>query len=93
MDQDPIEIEDICILVSLLTLFFLMVWIIVLLRRVDESKFDKVCSGGPTVSLTKGQLSNLLGGYEASAMKTLFLGDNVPSIDLNITSKLKCDNE
>ena len=91
MDPDPIEIEDVAILVALLTLFFLMVWIIVLLRKMDQTKFDKVCAdGGPSVSLTQGQLSGLLGTDSTSQALSTMVG-SVPSTNLNIKANLKCD--
>jgi hypothetical protein len=95
MDPDPIEIEDVGILVALLTLFFLMVWIIRLLRNLDQTRIDKVCSGGPSVSLTQGELSNLIGGdttdwYGAAKAIKKKVGI-VPPTNLNIKAKLKCD--
>jgi hypothetical protein len=91
MDPDPIEIEDVAILVALLTLFFLMVWIIVLLRKMDQTKFDKVCAGGgPSISLTQGQLSSLLGSDDVSWALSSLVG-SVPTTNLNIKANLKCD--
>jgi hypothetical protein len=92
MDPDPIDIEDVGILVALLTLFFLMVWIIRLLRNLDQTRINKVCSGGPSVSLTKGQLSGLFDGTASgvAAFISATVG-TVPTNDLNIKANLKCD--
>lgn len=91
MDPDPIEIEDVAILVALLTLFFLMVWIIVLLRKMDQTKFDKVCAdGGPSISLTQGELTSLLDASGSGHLIKKITGD-VPSTNLNIKANLKCD--
>jgi hypothetical protein len=92
MDPDPIDIEDIGILVALLTLFFLMVWIIRLLRNLDQTRIDKVCAGGPSVSLTKGQLSGLFDGTVSFAAGIISgTVGTVPTNDLNIKANLKCD--
>jgi len=95
MDPDPIEIEDVAILVALLTLFFLMVWIIILLRKMDQTKFDKVCSGGgPSISLTQGELTNLLdtSGLLSPGHAIKIITSDIPSTNLNIKANLKCDD-
>jgi hypothetical protein len=90
MDPDPIEIEDIGIFAALSVLLFLMVWVIRLLRNLDSTRVDKVCSGGPSVSLKKGQLTGLLGTDAVSSALATMIG-SVPTDDLNINAKLKCD--
>ena len=92
MDSDPIEIEDIGIFAALSVLLFLMVWVIRLLRNLDQTRIDKVCAGGPSVSLTKGQLSGLFDGT-ASFAAGIISGTvgTVPTNDLNIKANLKCD--
>ncbi len=101
MDSDPIEIEDIGIFAALSVLLFLMVWVIRLLRNLDSTRVDKVCSGGPSMSLTQGQLTNLFYyatpcDYQhplktgASCLLQTALGP-IPSTNLNIKAKLKCD--
>lgn len=90
MDSDPIEIEDIGIFAALSVLLFLMVWIIRLLRNLDSTRVDKVCAGGPSVSLKKGYLSGLLGTDVVSSALATMIG-SVPTDDLNIKAKLKCD--
>ena len=95
MDSDPIEIEDIGIFAALSVLLFLMVWVIRLLRNLDSTRVNKVCSGGPSVSLTLGELSNLIGGdsrfsFEAVNVIKKRVGI-VPPTNLNIKAKLRCD--
>jgi len=92
MDANPIEYEDLFLLGSLIVLLGLFIWVIYVFKNLDSSRIDKVCSTGPSVSFTKGQLSDLLqGDIVLSLFKSKY--GSVPATDLKVTATFKCGED
>ena len=76
-----------------IVLAVIVLWAFKLIRTTNDSTLESLCATGPSLSLGKGQITNLLEGLGAKIAYTGIIGvvGDVPSTDVTVTAQLNCD--